>query len=66
MSDFHFHFPWWLGGKDSACSAGDAGEQGLIPGGEEMATHSSILDEKNPLDGGAWRTTVYSIEKNQP
>ena len=35
-------------GKESPCSAGDAGEVGSIPGsgispGEEMATHSSIL-----------------------
>ena len=41
--------PWWLGGKESACNAGDVG---LIPGSarsleKEMATHSSIL---------AWRT----------
>ena len=35
-------------GKESACNAGDAGDQGLILGQEgpleeEMATHSSIL-----------------------
>ena len=36
---FHFHFtiyilelPWWLSGKESACSAGDAGDAGSIPG----------------------------------
>ena len=37
--------PWWLRGKESTCSAGDAS---LIPDQEdplekEMATHSSIL-----------------------
>ena len=38
--------PWWLSGKDSACSAGDLG---LIPGSvrfpgrEGMATHASTL-----------------------
>ena len=37
--------PWWLSGKDSACSAGDVS---LIPGKEDqlekkMATNSSIL-----------------------
>ena len=26
LSDFDFHFPWWLSGKESACSAGDAGD----------------------------------------
>ena len=24
--------PWWLSGKESACSAGDAGDMGLING----------------------------------
>ena len=24
-------FPWWLGGKESTCSAGDPGEAGSIP-----------------------------------
>ena len=37
--------PCWLCGKESACSAGDAGSitgLGRSPG-KEMATHSSIL-----------------------
>ena len=38
-------FPWWPGGKESACSAGDLG---LIPGlgrspGEANLNHSRIL-----------------------
>ena len=38
----------WLNGKEAACSAGDTGDSGPIPGGEDpleegMATHSSIL-----------------------
>ena len=33
---------------------------------EEMTTHSSILAEKNPLDGGAWWTTIDSVKKSQP
>ena len=28
---------------------------------EEMATHSSILAWKNPIDGGAWRATVHGV-----
>ena len=28
---------------------------------EEMATHSSILAWKNPMDGGAWRATVHRV-----
>ena len=40
--------PQWLSGKESACSAGAAGDAGSIPGSgrsleEGMATHSSIL-----------------------
>ena len=41
-------FPPDSSGKESACSAGDTGDEGSIPGLErslekEMATHSSIL-----------------------
>ena len=38
--------PWWLSGKESACSAGDLGLiPGLVrfPGRESMATHASTL-----------------------
>ena len=28
---------------------------------EEMATHSSILAWKNPMDKGAWQTTVHEV-----
>ena len=28
---------------------------------EEMATHSSILAWKNPIDRGAWRATVHGV-----
>ena len=31
---------------------------------EEMATHSSILARKNPMDRGAWRGIVQRIGKN--
>ena len=56
--------PRWLSGKESACSAGDIGETGSIPGSgrhrrhrflgqedpleEEMATHSSIFSQEIP------------------
>ena len=45
--------PRWLSGKESACSAGDAGDMGLIPGSgrslqKGMATHSSILAWRIP------------------
>ena len=43
-------------GKESACNVGDLG---LILGREDplekkMATHSSILAWRIPMDGGAW------------
>ena len=31
---------------------------------EEMATHSSVLAEKNPMDRGAWRATVHGIAES--
>ena len=31
----------------------------------EMATHSSILAWKNPMDWGAWRATVHGVTKSQ-
>ena len=31
---------------------------------EEMTTHSSILAEKNPLDGGAWRAAVRGVAQS--
>ena len=30
-----------------------------------MATHSSILAWKNPMDRGAWQVTVYGVTKSQ-
>ena len=32
---------------------------------EEMATHSSILTLKNPMDRGAWQATGHSVAKSQ-
>ena len=30
---------------------------------EEMATHSSSLDRKNPVDRGAWRAIVHGSDR---
>ena len=30
---------------------------------EEVATHSNILDWKNPMDRGTWRATVHEVAK---
>ena len=32
---------------------------------KEMATHSSILVWKNPMDGEAWLATVHGVAKSQ-
>ena len=32
---------------------------------EEMATHSSILAYRIPMDRGAWRATVHEVAKSQ-
>ena len=32
---------------------------------KEMATHSSTLAWKNPMDGGAWEATVQGVAKSQ-
>ena len=33
------------------------------PLGKEMATHSSILALKNPMDSGAWWATVHRVAR---
>ena len=59
-------FPGGLGGKESACNVGDLD---LIPGlgrspGGGLATHSSILAWRIPMDREAWRAIVHGGEKN--
>ena len=56
-------FPGGSEGKESACNAGDLGS---IPGlgrspEEGMATHSSNLAWRLPMDRGAWRATVHGV-----
>ena len=51
----------WASGKESACNAGDPGS---IPGsGKEMATYSSILAWKNPMDKGAWWAIIHGVAR---
>ena len=57
--------PWWLSGKESACSAGDVG---LIPGSgrspKEMATHSSIFAWEIPWIGEPGRLQFMGSQKS--
>ena len=61
----HIGLPWWLSAKQSACSAGDLGsvpELGRSPGeGNGNPFQYSYLE--NPIDRGAWRTTVRGVTK---
>ena len=36
-----------------------------VPLEEGVATHSSILAGRIPMDRGAWRATVYRVTQNQ-
>ena len=59
-------FPGGSDGKESAYNAGDLGS---IPGlgrclEEGMATHSSILAGRIPMDRGAWQATVHGATKS--
>ena len=54
-------------GKESSCNMEDLGS---IPGlgrspQEAMATHSSILVWRIPMDRGAWRAPVHGVAKSR-
>ena len=57
------------GGSDGKASAYNVGDLGSIPGSgpleTEMATHSSTLARKNPMDGGVWQAAVHGVAKSQ-
>ena len=60
-------FPGGSDGKESACNVGDLGS---IPGWDDpleegMATHSSLLAWRIPMDRGAGRATVHGITKSR-
>ena len=60
--------PWWLSGKESACSAGAAGNTGLIPGsgkspGERNGNPPRYSCLGNPTDRGAWWATAHRVAK---
>ena len=60
-------FPGGSAGKESTCSAGDAGS---VPGSGRSSGggHGNSLQYsclKNPMNRGAWQTTVHGVAKNQ-
>ena len=56
-------FPGGSDSKESTCNVGDLGWE--VPLEEGMATHSSILAWRIPMDRGAWWTTVCGVTKSQ-
>ena len=59
-----------LSGSDSKQSVCNVGDMGSIPGWEDllekgMATHSSILTWRIPMDRGAWQAIVHVVTKSQ-
>jgi len=60
--------PWWLSGKESACSVEDAGDWGSIPGSGRCpgGGNGNLLQYScwgNPMDRGAWWVTVHRVTK---
>ena len=61
-------FPSGSVGKESACSARDTGDLGLIPGwgrspgGGDSLQYSCL---ENSMDRGAWRAIVHGVTKSQ-
>ena len=60
-------FPHGSDGKESACNAGDLRlipGLGKSPGEEGMATHTSILAWRIPMDREAWQAIVHGFAKS--
>ena len=70
ISAYYVHqrgFPGGSDGKESACSAGDPSS---IPGlgrspGEGKGNPLQYFRPENPMEGGAWQTTVHGVAKSQ-
>ena len=56
--------------KNPPANAGDAGDQGLIPGsgrspGAENGNPLQYSCLGSPMDRGAWQSTVHGVAKSQ-
>ena len=56
-------FPGGSDGKESTCNVGDLGWEDPLK--EGMATHSSLLAWRIPMDRGIWRATVHRVAKSR-
>jgi len=59
----------WLSDKESACQAGDIRDMGSIPqsGRSPGGGNGNLLQYpclENPMDRGAWRSTVHGVVKS--
>ena len=62
-------FPDHLSGKESACKAGDTGDESLIAGsgrspGEGRGNPLQRSSLENPMDRGDWWATVHGVAKS--
>ena len=69
LASYANELPCWLGGKESTCNAGDAGDLGSFlrlgkyPGeGLRNSLQYSWLE--NPIDRGGWWATVCGVTKS--
>ena len=58
--------PKWSSGKESTCSAGDAGDVGSIPGSGRSPEEGSgnplqYICLENSMDRGAWQATDHGV-----
>ena len=63
----YLELPWWLSSKELS-AVQETRVQSLgreDPLKEGMATHSSILPWRIPMNRGAWRATVHGVTKSQ-
>ena len=63
-------FPQWLSSKESAYTAGDAGDMSSIPGSGRSpeGRHGNPLQyscQENPMDRETWWATVHGVAKSQ-
>ena len=70
MTMNHSGVSWWLSGKESACSAGDIGDMGSIPGlgrspGEGHGNPLQYSCLESLVNRGAWQATVHEVSKSQ-
>ena len=70
LSNIPLGLPRWFSGEESACQSASGGDAVSIPQlgrtcGEEMSTHSSILDFclDNSMGRGAWQATVQGVAR---